>query len=90
MTQVFNHWVSAEDMVRSRIWREGYESYRLGQKPIYGGYGRKALAYEYGRLVAAHLRGRGHRLIRVQTTRPMYEPYVPVFVDALEQVLNSE
>ncbi len=77
-------------MVRSRSWREGYESYRLGQTPDYGAYRRQALAYEYGRLVAAFLHGRNGRLVRVQTTRPVNEHYVPAFVDVLTQVLGED
>ncbi len=90
MTQLRNHWITAQDMVRSRSWREGYESYRLGQPPIYGVYRRKALAYEYGRLVAAFLHGRDGRLVRVQTTRPVNEHYIPIFVDALKQIVGED
>lgn len=89
MTQLRNHWVTPEEMVRSRAWREGYESFRLRQAPEFGSHGNKSLAYEYGRLVAAFIRGQGHHLVRVQTQRPMYENLVPRFVKALEQVLDE-
>ena len=90
MTQLRNHWVKAEDMVRSRAWREGYESFRLGQPPIYAGRGRKSLAYEYGRQVAAFLKGRNKRLVRVSTTRPVNEHYVPTLTNALTQLVGSD
>ena len=72
-------------MVRSRAWRQGYESFRLGQPPEFIGRGTKSLAYEYGRLTAAFLSGQGQRLRRVSTTRPINEHYVPQFADALMQ-----
>jgi len=86
MTQLLNHWVTAEDMVRSRTWREGYESFRLGQPPVFGTHGSKSLAYEYGRLAAAFLRGQDQHLVRVSTTRPINEHYVRQLADALTQL----
>ncbi len=89
MTQLRDHWVTAEDMVRSRAWREGYESFRLGEPPVFAGRGRKSLAYEYGRQVAAYLKGRDNRLVRVSTTRPVNEHYIPALTDALTQLVGS-
>ncbi|WWR46497.1 hypothetical protein RZ517_17295 [Roseovarius sp. S88] len=89
MVQIQSMQVTAKDMVRSRVWREGYESYRRGQPPVFGEHGHKTLAYEYGRLVAAYLCGKGHRLVHVQTTRPLYEPHAEVFAQALEEILSE-
>ncbi len=86
MTQRRNNWVSARDMIRSRAWREGYESFRLGKPPEFGAHGRKSLAYEYGRLSAAFIRSKGQQLPRVSATRPLNEHYVPQLVRALSQV----
>lgn len=89
MTQVRDHWVTAEDMVRSRAWRQGYESFRLGDAPEFDGRGRKSLAYEYGRLTAAYLQGRGQHLRRVSPARPLNEHYVPDLAVALTRCLEE-
>lgn len=69
MSQIRDRMVMAEAMVRSRAWREGFESFRLGDQPEYLDRGRQSLAYEYGRLTAAYLAGRGERLPRIPTGR---------------------
>lgn len=89
MPQLRDHLVTAEAMVRSRAWRQGYESFRLNQPPEFIGRGTKSLAYEYGRLTAAFLLGEGERLRRVSTTRPINDHYVPHFADALMQCTGS-
>lgn len=83
MAQHVNNWVTAQDMVRSRTWRQGYESFRLAQPPKFDGHRSKCLSYEYGRLTAALLRSEGQRLLQVPTTRPLYETYVPYLAKAL-------
>ena len=85
MPQFHNNWVSARDMVRSRAWRHGYEDFRLGAPLVFSGHRSKALAYEYGRLTAAYLQSCGQQLIRISTTRPISEVYVPDLAKALEQ-----
>lgn len=90
MPQLIDNWISPEEMVRSRAWREGYESFRRGEPPVFSGRGAKSLAYEYGRQTAAYLRGRGERLLPVPTTRPLYSPYVPPLAAALRDCLASE
>lgn len=79
-------------MIRSRAWRQGYESFRLGKEPEYLGPRAKALAYEYGRLTAAYLQGQGIQLKRVTPTRPVNDAYVPHLAAALEKavVASSE
>ena len=89
MTQLKDHWVKAEDMVRSRAWRQGYESFRLGEPPDFAGHRSKSLAYEYGRLCAAYLQGEGEQLLRVSTTRPINEHYVPQLAEALLRCLRT-
>ncbi|MEM7732368.1 MAG: hypothetical protein AAF280_06230 [Pseudomonadota bacterium] len=74
-------------MIRSRAWRMGYESFRLGQPPDYLGPRAKSLAYEYGRLTAAYLKGEGVRLKRVTPTRPVNDAYVPGLTAALERAV---
>ena len=76
-------------MVRSRAWREGYESFRRGKDPAFIGPRSKSLAYEYGRLTAAYLAGRGQRLDRVPTTRPLYNAYLPQLTDALLRCVDE-
>lgn len=83
MPQVANNWITAQDMVRSRAWRHGYEDFRRGAPLDYSGHRSKALAYEYGRLTAAYLRSRGWQLIRISTTRPISDVYVPDLAAAL-------
>ena len=90
MMQARDHFVTAKDMVRSHAWRAGYESFRRGEPPEYQGRGSKSLAYEYGRLTAAYLQGQGQQLIRVSTTRPIIEHYVPEFADALLRCVDLE
>lgn len=85
MPQLQNNWVTEEAMVRSRAWRTGYESFRLGQPPEYAGHGSGALAYEYGRLTAAYLRGQGLQLRRLPTSRPVNDHYVPQLAKALSR-----
>jgi len=85
MPQVHNNWITAQDMVRSRAWRYGYEDFRLGAPLDFAGHRSKALAYEYGRLTAAYLKSRGKQLIRISTTRPISETYVPGLAEALVQ-----
>ncbi|MEL7252561.1 MAG: hypothetical protein AAGL23_00195 [Pseudomonadota bacterium] len=87
MAQLYSYWVRPEDMIRSRAWRMGYESYRLGEAPDYLGPRAKALAYEYGRLTAAYLKGEGVRLKRVTPTRPVNDAYVPDLAAALERAV---
>ncbi len=83
MTQHASHWITAKDMVRSRAWRQGYESFRKGEPPAYDGRRSKCLAYEYGRLTAAHLTSQGVQLVRVSPLRPVNEAYVPDLARAL-------
>lgn len=83
MAQLINNWVDARRMVCSRAWREGYESFRLGAPPEFDGHKSKCLSYEYGRLTAALLRSEGARLLRVSTTRPLYDTYIPYLAEAL-------
>ncbi|MEM6587821.1 MAG: hypothetical protein AAF641_05185 [Pseudomonadota bacterium] len=87
MAQLYSYWVRPEDMIRSRAWRMGYESYRLGEPPDYLGPRAKSLAYEYGRLTAAYLIGEGVRLRRVTPTRPVNDAYVPDLAAALERAV---
>lgn len=87
MAQLYSYWVRPEDMVRSRAWRLGYESYRLGAPPDYLGPRAKALAYEYGRLTAAYLEGEGVQLKRVTPTRPVNDAYVPELAAALQRAV---
>lgn len=85
MVQLRNHWVTARDMVRSRAWREGYESFRRGAPPDYGARGPKALAYEYGRLTAASMQGEGQRLRLVSARRPVNAHDLPALAQALKR-----
>lgn len=89
MSQLTNRWVRAEDMVRSRAWREGFESLRLGQVPEFMGRGSRALAYEYGRQTAAMLLGEGARLPLVSARRPVVEAHVPRLAAALCRVAGD-
>ncbi len=88
MSQVRNNWITAQDMVRSRAWRYGYEDFRLGAPLDYSGHRSKALAYEYGRLTAAYLKSRGQQLFRISTTRPISEVFVPDLARALVRCLD--
>ncbi len=72
-------------MVRSRAWRQGYESYRKGEAPDFAGRGRRALAYEYGRLTAALLSSEGQSLHRVSAARPVNPHHLPGLVRALRR-----
>ena len=83
MTQFRDNWITAQEMVRSRAWRYGYEDFRLGAPLDFSGHRSKALAYEYGRLTAAFLKSEGRQLIRISTTRPISETLVPELVEAL-------
>ena len=83
MAQLRDNWITAQDMVRSRAWREGYESFRLGDPLDYAGPRSKTLAYEYGRLTAAYLQSQGARLRRVPAHRPLNEHYLPELAEAL-------
>ena len=83
MTQLRETTVTPEAMVRSRAWRLGYESYRLKEEPSFVGRGDKTLAYEYGRLTAAYLQGKGEFLNRLPVARPLPEHLVPRYADAL-------
>lgn len=87
MAQLVNNWVTARDMVRSRAWRTGYESFRLGRAPEFTGRRSKVLAYEYGRLTAAYLKGQGAQLRRMSPDRPVNEHYVPAMAQALLQAM---
>ncbi len=83
MTQLSDHWVTAEAMVRSGAWRQGFEDFRMGRPPRFEGRGAKALAYEYGRLTAAHLCGQGRPLPRIAATRAVPAHHLPDLVRAL-------
>lgn len=89
MAQFRNNWITAQDMVRSRAWRYGYEDFRLGARLDFEGHRTKALAYEYGRLTAAFLKSQGRQLIRISTTRPISEVYVPDLTHALIDCVQS-
>ncbi len=86
MPQRKNHWITPEDMLRSRAWREGYESYLKGRPPAFGSHGSKSLAYEYGRHVAAYLRARDGTLPYVSTRRPVHAHHLPLLAAALAEV----
>lgn len=90
MTQTQDNWVTAQNMVRSRAWRYGYEDFRLGAPFAFSGHRSKALAYEYGRLTAAFLRSRGERLMRLSTKRPLATIYVPQLAKALMECMNAK
>ncbi|MEM7073513.1 MAG: hypothetical protein AAGA28_18340 [Pseudomonadota bacterium] len=77
-------------MVRSRAWRRGYESFRLGEPPSFDGHRSKCLCYEYGRLTAALMRGEGQQLLLISARRPMFDGYVPSLVDALLRVASAD
>lgn len=83
MPQIIDNLVSPQDMVRSRSWRVGYESYRRGKDPEFDGHRSKCLAYEYGRLTAAWLRSEGQQLLQIPVNRPLYDPYIPHLAEAL-------
>ncbi len=83
MSQLHSRWVTAEDMIRSRAWRAGFESYRLGEPPRFTGQGAKSLAYEYGRQTAAYLRGQGDALPRITAARPVPDHHLPRLATAL-------
>ena len=87
MAQLRNHWIEAQDMVRSRAWRQGFEAFRRGEPLDYAGPRTKSLAYEYRRLTAAYLTGQGRQLRWVTSTRPVNEHYVPELAAALQQAL---
>lgn len=89
MAQFRNNWITAQDMVRSRAWRYGYEDFRLGAPLDFTGHRSKALAYEYGRLTAASLKSQGQQLLRISTTRPISEVYVPDLTHALIDCVQS-
>lgn len=86
MPQVNDTRIPPEAMVRSRAWRMGYESCRLGQPPEFIPRGDKTLAYEYGRLTAAFLKGEEAPLPRVPVARPTREDLVPRLARALMSV----
>ena len=90
MTQLRDNWIGAQDMVRSRAWREGYESYRRGEPPGFSGRRSQVLAYEYGRLTAAFLKGEGEQLLRVSPYRPVNRHYVPYLAAALTRCANGK
>lgn len=83
MAQLRDNWITAQDMVRSRAWRQGYEAFRRGEALDYVGPRSKTLAYEYGRQTAAYLKGQGTVLPRVTARRPVNEHYVPALAEAL-------
>lgn len=83
MVQVPSRKVEAEAMVRSRAWREGYAGFRRGDNARFIERGTKALAYEYGRLTAAYLKGENAPLPWVSETRPLPDRYVGFFAEAL-------
>ncbi|MEO3413278.1 hypothetical protein AAFO92_01340 [Roseovarius sp. CAU 1744] len=89
MPQHRSNWITAQDMVRSRAWRYGYEDFRLGAPLHFAGHRNKALAYEYGRLTAAFLKSQGRQLTRISTTRPLNEAYVPDLTHALMDCVQS-
>jgi len=70
-------------MVRSRAWREGYASYRRGDPAEFVERGTKALSYEYGRLTAAYLHGKGRVMPWISDRRPLPERLVPYMAHAL-------
>ncbi|MEO1138728.1 MAG: hypothetical protein AAFW87_04650 [Pseudomonadota bacterium] len=90
MPQHASNWIRAQDMVRSRTWRQGYESFRLGEPPKFDGHKSKCLSYEYGRLTAALLSSEGERLLQVPTTRPLYDTYVPYLAEALLRATQEQ
>ena len=83
MVQIPSHLVDAEAMVRSRAWREGYASVRRGENARFIDRGTKALAYEYGRLTAAHLKGRGAPLPWIAERRPLPDRHLDYLAGAL-------
>ena len=87
MAQFRDNWIEAQDMVRSRAWRQGFEAFRRGEPLDYAGPRAKSLAYEYGRLTAAWLTGQGLPLRWVSSTRPINEHYVPELAEALQNAL---
>ncbi|MEM8774997.1 MAG: hypothetical protein AAGF53_08180 [Pseudomonadota bacterium] len=89
MPQIRDTKVTPQDMVRSRSWRIGYESFRKGEKPEFDGHRSKCLSYEYGRLTAAWMRSEGQQLLQVPTTRPIYDAYVPHLADALMHAAHA-
>lgn len=90
MSQHRSNWIGAQDMVRLRAWRYGYEAFRLGLPLEYSGRRSKALAYEYGRLTAAFLKSQGRPLLRISTTRPISEVYVKDLAKALTQCMRAQ
>lgn len=90
MAQLRDHWVDAEHMVRSRAWREGYESYRLGRPHDFSGPKSRALAYEYGRFTAAWLKAKGAHLPRITPMRPMNDAYVRPMARSMLEALEAE
>jgi len=83
MSQTQDRWVQARAMVRSRAWRAGYASARRGEDAQFMDRGTKALAYEYGRLTAAWLRGEGQLLPWVSERRPLPDYLVRYMAEAL-------
>lgn len=90
MAQLRDRWIAAQDMVRSRAWREGYESFRLGKALDFAGPKSKTLAYEYGRFTAACLTGEGARLPRITPSRPINEAYVGPMAAAMLRALEVD
>jgi hypothetical protein len=83
MSQVKDRLVTAETMVRSRAWREGYASCRRGDDADFMHRGTKALSYEYGRLTAAYLKGEGQPVPWGSERRPLPDRLAPYFARAL-------
>src|SRR6056297_1166842 len=83
MSQTQDRWVQARAMVRSRAWRAGYASARRGEDAQFMDRGTKALAYEYGRLTAAWLRGEGQLLPLISERRPLPDYLVRYMAEAL-------
>ena len=83
MSQVKDRLVTAEAMVRSRAWREGYASCCRGEGAEFMERGTKALSYEYGRLTAAYLKGEGQPVPWVSERRPLPDRLTPYFARAL-------
>lgn len=89
MAQLRDNWISAQDMVRSRAWREGYEAFRRGEPLDFAGPKSKTLAYEYGRFTAAYLKAEGERLPLITSRRPINEAHVDRMAAAMLTVLAS-
>src|SRR6056297_151550 len=89
MSQTQDRWVQARAMVRSRAWRAGYASARRGEDAQFMERGTKALAYEYGRLTAAWLRGEGQLLPWVSERRPLPDYLVRYMAEALMDCVTA-